>query len=62
VFPKNGLTVKAYDLIIIPYDGKQVILVAVGEAGILRRELPNGNWELIRVLHAGENDGFKYLP
>jgi hypothetical protein len=52
VFPSNGLTVKAYDIIIYTWEEKQYMLIAIGEAGVLRRELPDGNWEIIPVINA----------
>jgi hypothetical protein len=62
VFPSKGLSVNAYDMIVITQDGKQVIIVAIGEAGILRRILPDGNWDIIDVLGAGSNDSFSHGP
>lgn len=53
VFDSNDLKVKARDLLIISWEGKEYLIVAIGEAGILRRELPYGNWENIKVLGAG---------
>lgn len=52
VFPSNGLLVQAYDVILIEWEGKQYMLVAIGESGILRRELPRGNWEIIPICNA----------
>ncbi len=60
VFPSKSIVVKAFDMVIIPYEGHQVILVAVGEAGILRKALPDGHWELIEVLRTGGEDIFKH--
>ncbi len=53
VFPFKDLSVKANDIIIFVKDGKQYILVAIGRGGVLRRELPAGPWEIIRVINAG---------
>jgi hypothetical protein len=52
VFDSADLVVKAYDMLIISWEGKDYLIVAAGESGILRRELPYGNWEIIRVLNA----------
>jgi hypothetical protein len=52
VFDSSDLVVKAYDMLIISWEGKDYLIVAVGESGILRRELPRGNWEIIGVLRA----------
>jgi hypothetical protein len=52
VFRSNGLSVKAYDIIIYTWEEKEYMLIAIGEAGVLRRELPDGNWEIIPVLNA----------
>lgn len=41
-----------YDLIIIPWEGRDYVLVAMGDEGILRKELPDGAWERIRVENA----------
>jgi hypothetical protein len=53
VFLSKSLSVKAYDILRIEWNGKQYLIVAIGESGILRRELPNGDWEIIKVLNAG---------
>ncbi|MFZ5857731.1 MAG: hypothetical protein ACOYZ6_12940 [Chloroflexota bacterium] len=53
VFDSADLVVKAYDMLISSGDGKDYLIVAVGESGILRRELPRGDWVIIRVLGAG---------
>ena len=50
------MTIKAYDLIVFPCESHQCILVAIGEAGVLRRVFPDGNWEFIEVLGAGSNE------
>ena len=52
VFYSDDLTVRARDILIIIWDEKEYLLVAVGENGILRRELPDGNWEIINVINA----------
>lgn len=46
--------VKAYDLILFEWEGKEYVLIAIGEYGIWRRELPSGNWDEISVLYADE--------
>ncbi len=52
VFDFNDIVVKANDMLIFSWEGKDFLIVAIGESGILRRELPNGNWEIIGVLLA----------
>jgi hypothetical protein len=52
VFPSNDITFVARDVTIFPWEDKEYIIVAIGEGGILRRELPDGNWEIINVLGA----------
>ena len=42
------------DLILFEWEGKEYIIVAIGEQGILRRELPGGDWEKIPVLRANK--------
>lgn len=42
------------DLILFEWEGKEYIIVAIGEQGILRRELPDGEWEKIPVLRANQ--------
>lgn len=42
------------DLIFFDWEGKEYIIVAISEQGILRRELPDGEWEKIPVLRANE--------
>ncbi len=46
--------VKAYDLILFEWEGKEYVIIAIGEYGIWRRELPDGNWEENSVLYADE--------
>lgn len=62
VFPPKGMTIKAYDLIVFPCESHQCILVAIGEAGVLRRVFPDGNWEFIEVLGAGSHEIFSNNP
>lgn len=52
VFYSKDISVKARDLLIITLEEKEYLLVAIGESGILRRELPDGNWEIIDVINA----------
>ncbi len=52
VFPSDSLLVKAHDVIIFEWEGKQYMLVAIGEGGVLRRELPDGIWEIVPVINA----------
>jgi hypothetical protein len=44
----------AYDVIIFTFKGHEYALVAIGENGVLRRELPDGKWKKISVLGANE--------
>ncbi|WKZ47603.1 MAG: hypothetical protein QY306_17475 [Anaerolineales bacterium] len=41
-----------YDMLIIKQGNQECVLVAVGEEGILRKELPDGEWERIKVENA----------
>ena len=41
-----------YDLLIFRWENQDYVLVAAGEEGILRRELPDGEWERIQVVYA----------
>jgi hypothetical protein len=43
------------DLILFEWEGKEYVIVAIGEQGILRRELPDGEWNQVVVRGAGEN-------
>jgi hypothetical protein len=52
VFPSD-VSIKAYDIILFNLDNINYMLVAIGEAGVIRRALPDGNWEIISVIHAG---------
>lgn len=45
---------QVYDLILFEQDSKEIVIVANGEYGIWRRELPNGEWAKISVLHANK--------
>ncbi len=62
VFRPGGVAIKAYDMMVVPCEDQECILVAIGEAGILRRVLPDGNWEIIEVLRAGSNEVFSNNP
>lgn len=46
------ITAAAYDLILFEWKDKEYVIVAIGEWGILRRELPDGDWQTIPVLGA----------
>jgi hypothetical protein len=46
--------VKVYDLILFEWEDKDYVIIAVGEYGIWRRELPDGDWSEISVLYADE--------
>ena len=58
VTPENELVTvesvktRAFDMVIFNWDDNEVVIVAVGEYGIFRRELPNGKWINIPVLSA----------
>jgi hypothetical protein len=52
VFYSQDISIKARDLLIITLEEKEYLLVAIGESGILRRELLDGNWEIIEVINA----------
>ncbi|MBV6451456.1 MAG: hypothetical protein MHPDNHAH_02194 [Anaerolineales bacterium] len=41
-----------YDMLIVQRGNQEYVLVAVGEEGILRKELPDGEWERIKVENA----------
>lgn len=45
---------KVYDLILFEWEEKEYVIIAIGEYGIWRRELPNGVWDEISVLGADE--------
>ncbi len=45
---------EAHDLILFDWKSKEYVIAAIGERGILRRELPNGNWEKISVFYANK--------
>ena len=42
------------DMVIFDWEGKEVVLVALGKEGVMRRELPDGKWEKIPVLDANK--------
>lgn len=46
------ITAATYDLILFEWEGKEYVIVARGEYGIWRRELPDGEWAKISVLYA----------
>jgi hypothetical protein len=48
------LEIKVYDLILFEWEEKEYVIIAVGEYGIWRRELPAGDWNEISVLDAEE--------
>jgi hypothetical protein len=49
----TDVSVRAYDIIVFTREESNYMLVAIGEAGVMRRDLPDGNWEIIRVINAG---------
>ena len=52
--PYGTKSVKVYDFILFEWEEKEYLIIAIGEYGIWRRELPNGNWDEISVLGADE--------
>jgi len=46
--------VKVYDLILFEWEDKEYVIIAIGEYGIWRREVPDGEWSEISVLSANE--------
>jgi len=48
----ENINTKAFDMVIFNWDDQEVVIVAVGEYGIYRRELPSGTWTHIPVLAA----------
>lgn len=52
--PYGTKSVKVYDFILFEWEEKEYLIIAIGEYGIWRRELPNGNWDKISVLDADE--------
>jgi hypothetical protein len=49
VFSTGDISIRARDLQIIPHGDREILLVAIGQGGILRKEFPEGNWEIIEV-------------
>lgn len=52
--PYETKKIKVYDLILFEWEEKEYTIIAIGEYGIWRRELPNGDWSEISVLAADE--------
>ena len=52
--PYETKKIKVYDLILFEWEEKECAIIAIGEYGIWRRELPNGDWSEISVLYADE--------
>jgi hypothetical protein len=52
--PYETKKIKVYDLILFEWEEKEYTIIAIGEYGIWRRELPNGDWSEISVLYADE--------
>jgi hypothetical protein len=48
----EDVSTKGYDMILFDWNDKEYVIVAIGEYGILRRELPDGEWKVIPVLIA----------
>jgi hypothetical protein len=46
--------IEVYDLILFEWAEKEYVIIAIGEYGIRRRELPDGEWDEISVLGADE--------
>jgi hypothetical protein len=47
-----GMDLGPYDLMIVQWENHVFVLAATGEEGVLRRELPDGEWERVRVENA----------
>ena len=43
---------EGYDMILFNWNEKEYVIVAIGEYGTLRRELPDGEWKVVPVLWA----------
>jgi len=52
--PYETKKIKVYDLILFEWEEKEYAIIAIGEYGVWRRELPNGSWNEISVLGADE--------
>jgi hypothetical protein len=52
--PYDTKKIKVYDLILFEWEEKEYVIIAIGEYGIWRRELPSGKWDEISVLGADE--------
>jgi hypothetical protein len=52
--PYETKKIKVYDLILFEWEEKEYAIIAIGEYGIWRQELPNGDWSEISVLYADE--------
>ena len=48
----EDVNLKAQDMIIFDWNDREYIILAIGHYGTLRRELPDGEWEVIPVLWA----------
>lgn len=44
----------ARDLILFEWEGREYVIVALGERGLLRKELPDKDWQIIPVLEANK--------
>jgi len=50
----TAITASTHDLILFEWDGKEYVIVAIGERGVFRQELPDGEWIKISVLSANK--------
>jgi hypothetical protein len=50
----EDIYLKGEDMILFEWEDSEIVIVAVGKYGILRRELPDGAWQVIPVLSADE--------
>jgi len=48
----GDVSTKGYDMILFDWNDREYVIVAAGEHGILRRELPDGEWKVIPILLA----------
>jgi len=49
-----AITASAYDLILFEWNNKEYVIVALGERGVMRLELPDGEWKQVSVLYANK--------
>lgn len=52
--PYETKRIKVYDLILFEWEEKEYVIIAIGEYGVRRRQLPDGDWDETSVLGADE--------